>query len=80
MDDREKEVGTSYHNNIHSIGVPVLRRSIPGRSGSMEGNRSSGGMLFCNHSCKLSLTEELVNFLIPSFGHGWYYFHTIDSV
>ena len=37
-------------------------------------------MLFGNQSCEASLAKELVNFLIPSFGRGGDYFHSVDSV
>ena len=63
---------------VHHIGV--LGESTPGRSGGMEGDRGSGGVLFCDSSHKALLAEKLVNLLVPSFGHGWDYFHAVDSV
>ena len=64
--------------NVHGIGVPG--RSVPSGGGGMESDRSSGRMLFGNRGCKVLLTEELVNFLIPSLGCGGDYFHPIDLV
>ena len=46
----------------------------------MEYDRGSGRMLFCNQDCEALLAEELVYFLIPSFGHSWNYFYAIDLV
>ena len=63
---------------VHSIGV--VSRGIPGRSWGMESNGGSGGMLLCDRGCKTLLTEKLVYFLIPSFGHGWDYLHAIDLI
>ena len=46
----------------------------------MEGDRGSGRILFYNCGHKASLTEELVDFLIPSFGCGWDYLCAIDPI
>ena len=54
--------------------------NIPGRGGGMECDGGSGRMLFCDRGCEALLAEELVDFLIPSFGPSWNYFHAIDSV
>ena len=37
-------------------------------------------MLLGNRGCEASLAKELVNFLVPCFGHSRDYFHSVDSV
>ena len=64
--------------NVHGVGVPGGR--VPSGGGGVEGDWSSGRMLLCDRSREASLAEELVNFLIPSFGHSRDYFHPVDSV
>ena len=64
--------------DVHGIGVPG--GSVPSGDGGMESDRCSGEVLFGNRGCKVSLTEELVYFLVPSLGCGGDYFHPIDSV
>ena len=64
--------------NIHGIGV--FGGSIPSGGGGVECDRGSGRVLLGDRSCEASLAEELVDFLIPSFGCGGDYFHPVDSV
>ena len=64
--------------DVHGVGVPGGR--VLSGGGVMEGNWSSGRMLFCDRSREASLTEELVDFLIPSFGCGRDHLHPVDSV
>ena len=64
--------------NFHGVGVFV--RSTPSRGRGVECDGGSGRVLLCDQGHKMSLTEELVDFLVPSFGHGGNYFHAIDSV
>ena len=64
--------------DVHGIGV--LGGSVPSGGGGVESNGSSGRMLLGDRSREASLAEELVYFLIPSFGHGRDYFHPVDSV
>ena len=63
---------------IHSI--RVSRGGISGGVWRVEHNGSLGRVLFCNGSHKVFLAEELVDFLILSFGSGWDYFHSIDAI
>ena len=65
---------------VHVHGIEVVSRGISWRGWGVEGNGGPGGMLFCDHGCKLLLTEELVDFLISSFGCGWDYLHATNSV
>ena len=37
-------------------------------------------MLFCYGGCEVSLAEDLVYFLVPSFGRSRDYFHPVNSV
>ena len=62
--------------DVHGIGV--ASGGISGGGGGMEGNRSTRGMLLCDSSSEVTLTEELVNFLIPAFGGSGNYLHAID--
>ena len=64
--------------DIHGIGVSGGNISGGGRA--MEGDWSPGGVLLCDRGSKASLAEELVYFLVPSFGRSRDYFHPIDSV
>ena len=64
--------------NVHGVGVPGGR--VPSRGGGVEGDWSSGRMLLGDRSREASLAEELVDFLIPSFGRSRDYFHPVDSV
>ena len=64
--------------DVHGIGVPG--GSVSSGGGSMESDGSSGRMLLGDRSHKASLAEELVYFLVPSFGRSGDYFHPIDSV
>ena len=64
--------------NVHCVGVPG--GSIPGGGRGMEGDRGSGGVLLSDSDHKVTLAKELVNFLVPSFGCGWNYFHAVESV
>ena len=64
--------------DVDCVGVPG--GGIPGRGGGMESNWGSGCMLLGNRSCEASLTKELVDFLIPSFGRSGDYFHSVDLI
>ena len=64
--------------DVHGFGVPG--GSVSSGGGGMESDRSPGRMLLCYGGCEASLAEELVYFLIPSFGRSGDYFHSIDSV
>ena len=64
--------------DVHGIGVPG--GSVLCGGGSVEGDRSSGQMLFGDGGREASLAEELVYFFVPSLGRGGDYFHPIDSV
>ena len=64
--------------DVHGIGVPG--GSVPSGGGSMECDGSSRQMLLGDRSREASLAEELVYFLIPSFGCGGNHLHPIDSV
>ena len=48
--------------------------------GDVECDGGSGRVLLGDRSREASLAEELVDFLIPSFGCGGDYFHPVDSV
>ena len=62
--------------NVHGIGV--ASGGISGGDSGMEGNRGVRGMLLCDSSSEVTLTEELVDFLIPAFGGSRDYLHAID--
>ena len=64
--------------DIHGIGISG--RSVSGRGGGVECNRGPRQVLLGNRSCKALLAEELVNFLVPSFGCSGDDFHPTDSV
>ena len=64
--------------DVHGVGVPG--GGIPGRGGGMESDWGSGCMLLGDRSCEASLTKELVNFLVPSFGCSGDYFHSVDLI
>ena len=64
--------------DVHGIGVPG--GSVPSGGGSMECDGSSRRMLLSDGSREASLTEELIYFLIPSFGCGGNHLHPVDSV
>ena len=64
--------------NVHGVGVPG--GWVPCGGGGVEGDWGSGRMLFGDGGRKASLAEELVYFLIPSFGRSRDYFHPVDSV
>ena len=61
-------------------GVEVSGGGIPDGGGGVECDRGSGCVVFSNRSCEVSLAKELVDFLIPSFGHSWDHFHPVDLV
>ena len=75
---RGELLGSFIGVDVHGIGVPG--GSVLGGDGGMESNGGSGGVLFGNRGCKVLLAEELVYFLIPSFGCSGDYFHPVDSV
>ena len=64
--------------DVHGIGVPGGSASSGG--GGMESDWSPGRMLLGDGGREASLAEELVYFLVPSFGRSRDYFHPIDSV
>ena len=62
---------------VHGIGIP---RGDSPRSRGMESDGGSRRVLFCDGGCKSLSTKELVDFLVPSFGHGGNHFHPVNSV
>ena len=64
--------------HVHGVGIPGGSASSGG--GGMESDRSPGRVLLGNGGREASLAEELVYFLVPSFGRSRDYFHPVDSV
>ena len=54
--------------------------SVSSGGGGVESNGSSGRMLLGDRSHEALLAEELVYFLVPSFGRSGDYFHPVDLV
>ena len=64
--------------DVHGIGIQG--GSVPDGGRGVEGDWGPGRMLLGDGGHKASLAEELVYFLVPSFGRSGDYLHPVDLV